>query len=91
MYHAWTNGGHTKGELEVEGTNGNYSIPSVFEYILPKFAILSACFLTFKSSAENAAELKRRPEGLKPLCTNKQLMAVGVAIMNRTLASPHAA
>lgn len=20
MYHAWTNGGHTKGELEVEGT-----------------------------------------------------------------------
>lgn len=22
MYHAWTNGGHTKGELEVEGTGG---------------------------------------------------------------------
>ena len=21
MYHCWTNGGHTKGELEVEGTN----------------------------------------------------------------------
>lgn len=24
MYHAWTNGGHTKGELEVEGTTGTY-------------------------------------------------------------------
>lgn len=22
MYHAWTNGGHTKGEVEVEGTDG---------------------------------------------------------------------
>lgn len=26
MYHAWTNGGHTKGELEVEGTTGKYYI-----------------------------------------------------------------
>lgn len=25
MYHAWTNGGHTKGELEVEGTKGNHN------------------------------------------------------------------
>lgn len=24
MYHAWTNGGHTKGELEVEGTTAKY-------------------------------------------------------------------
>lgn len=24
MYHAWTNGGHTKGELEVEGTTGKH-------------------------------------------------------------------
>lgn len=23
MYHAWTNGGHTKGELEVEGTTAD--------------------------------------------------------------------
>lgn len=26
MYHAWTNGGHTKGELEVEGTTGKHSV-----------------------------------------------------------------
>lgn len=26
MYHAWTNGGHTKGELEVEGSSGKYYI-----------------------------------------------------------------
>lgn len=25
MYHAWTNGGHTKGELEVEGNTGEQS------------------------------------------------------------------
>lgn len=24
MYHAWTNGGHTKGELEVEGATKKY-------------------------------------------------------------------
>lgn len=24
MYHAWTNGGHTKGELEVEGTTPTF-------------------------------------------------------------------
>ena len=31
MYHAWTNGGHTKGELEVEGTTVKY-VP--FEQLL---------------------------------------------------------
>lgn len=32
MYHAWTNGGHTKGELEVEGTTGKYSISYLSNY-----------------------------------------------------------
>lgn len=37
MYHAWTNGGHTKGELEVEGTFTIYSVLffSVFSDHLP--------------------------------------------------------
>lgn len=26
MYHAWTNGGHTKGELEVEGATATFSV-----------------------------------------------------------------
>lgn len=26
MYHAWTNGGHTKGELEVEGAAATFSV-----------------------------------------------------------------
>uniref|UniRef100_A0A8D3DB70 Myosin-binding protein C, fast-type n=1 Tax=Scophthalmus maximus TaxID=52904 RepID=A0A8D3DB70_SCOMX len=36
MYHAWTNGGHTKGELEVEGTTGKYNdlILSIFTSFL---------------------------------------------------------
>lgn len=38
MYHAWTNGGHTKGELEVEGTTAKYnnlifSICVIFEFL----------------------------------------------------------
>lgn len=32
MYHAWTNGGHTKGELEVEGTTGKYYISYLSNY-----------------------------------------------------------
>ena len=39
MYHAWTNGGHTKGELEVEGTTRMYS-PIIF---------LFCCFCLLKS------------------------------------------
>lgn len=30
MYHAWTNGGHTKGELEVEGTTGKILFSNTF-------------------------------------------------------------
>lgn len=32
MYHAWTNGGHTKGELEVEGTAASLAQPLVLGY-----------------------------------------------------------
>lgn len=34
MYHAWTNGGHTKGELEVEGTIRKYSIIFLVLFLL---------------------------------------------------------
>lgn len=33
MYHAWTNGGHTKGELEVEGTTGKSYILITFLFL----------------------------------------------------------
>lgn len=34
MYHAWTNGGHTKGELEVEGTTPTCHWRIIFSYHL---------------------------------------------------------
>lgn len=34
MYHAWTNGGHTKGELEVEGTTPTCHWHIIFSYHL---------------------------------------------------------
>lgn len=38
MYHAWTNGGHTKGELEVEGATGTFSVyVSCFQSSSPAF------------------------------------------------------
>lgn len=37
MYHAWTNGGHTKGELEVEGRGHLYTpvASSTFSVVCP--------------------------------------------------------
>lgn len=46
MYHAWTNGGHTKGELEVEGATRIYfsDFNSLIRFHLTKSMLFSCGF-----------------------------------------------
>ena len=98
MYHAWTNGGHTKGELEVEGAKNAYEwwmfllhLSCFFLkimlikhrlYFLTRFTIYLVWSLNFLFRAEDAAEFNCAAWGLNGFFLQSNKQLVATAAMS---------